>query len=61
MKDHKKMHLVCNVFKVHNETAAGKDICEHRVVTECLSELLEAISCFKYFLLGILLSVHLLD
>lgn len=55
------MHLVCNVFKVHNETAAGKDICEHRVVTECLSELLEAISCFKYFLLGILLSVHLLD
>ena len=55
------MYCFCDVFKIHNEKAAGKDICEHTVDTECLSELLEAISCFKHFLLGILLSVHLLD
>lgn len=55
------MQCVCNVFELHNETAAGKDICEHIVVKEWLSELLEAISYFKHFLLGTLLSIHLVD
>lgn len=61
-KAHKESH--CNenvVFESHYDIATGKDICEHIVVKEWLSRHLKAISYFKHFLLGALLSVHLVD